>query len=481
MILEYAYGCWPPEVTDHAFAEHQRCIDLWNELVRLEHAREADLLLIAQEDSADLADIAKRINALQERIGEQSSNRALYRELRALHQDQRRLLWSWTRDHKAIDEQFKLRQRAEKTHARQTSLSWWHNYNRVLMSYESARSMCARKNRRLRFRDPARDDGVLAFQIQRTRTGLGAAPAELFSNGVSGVQISAPNARGKALLSMRVDREANRIVLPVWLHRPLPPQCRIKVVQLVWRRRADRLRWQLCLTIDTCEQSRVREAEQRVPVEFDWIDREGLEVMRISERVWRLPLQWMQRLDQVERMQGELDAALKEARRRWGGHEIAGPILAMSHWRERIELIALSRPRLPEELIKWWVHVRRLWLGIPGARAHALGHRREIYRQWARDVACAYAGLELPELNIARIAHEDRGTVPNSARHRGAVHLLRAELIHQCTKAGTPVYDASGKVINAPAAQKSSSWARRRAANKQGSQNRAQSNDGPSA
>jgi len=485
-VVVYAYGCGQPvSGLDHALAEHARCARFWDALVAIDSDIERQMLTRARADDPELDTVMTRIAELSAHLAEHPGDKGARAERRRLFREQRQRLAAWRKTARDVVREFERERIARVTAARQAVTTdakaedriYWGNSNRVLQSYDTGRRVARLKGRRLRPYDPERDDGVLTVQIQRTRSGLGAAHAELMDGTFAHLQITQPDARGQARVSMRVDAAGHHIVLPVWLHRPMPPQARVKAAQLVWRRRADRFRWQLCLTVDMQQEFRVRTASSGVPVEFDWQDQGELEVMRIGEKIWRLPMHWMQRLDAIERMQGQLDDALNEARRRWGEHEVMGPLLALPRWRDRIREIALARPRLTEDMIRWWVHARRLWLAIPGARAHALGHRREIYRQWAREVASSYAAIQLPDLDIARIAREERGEPENAARHRAAVHTLRQEIIWQCTKAGTPVFDASGAVLNAPKDGESKAWARKKAAKRERSQMDAQAVD----
>ena len=121
----------------------------------------------------------------------------------------------------------------------------------MLRSYDTARQLTRQFGRRLRPHDPLRDDGVLAFQFQRTRSGLGAAPAELFDGTTAALQLSCEPLRGRraSMLEMRVDAAGNTVRLPIWLHRPMPPDARVKAAELVWRRKANRTIWRLCLTL----------------------------------------------------------------------------------------------------------------------------------------------------------------------------------------------------------------------------------------
>ena len=141
--------------------------------------------------------------------------------------------------------------------------------------------------------------------------------------------------------------------------------------------------WHLCLTIDPTEcqpslYAPMRQASSGERVEFDWDNQGHLAVMRCAGRVWHLPPSWMQRLDDLERKQGFLDNALKDARSRWGEHDAMGPLLGLPSWKELIHEMAVARAKLSEDQVQWWVQARRLWLALPGMRSfHILKRSRE--------------------------------------------------------------------------------------------------------
>src|SRR4030067_584154 len=73
---------------------------------------------------------------------------------------------------------------------------FWSNYNRVILSYTTGRAVARQTGGRLiRPHDESRDDLVCAAQIQRTHSGLGAAPGELQDGTVSMLQIGRVDSR----------------------------------------------------------------------------------------------------------------------------------------------------------------------------------------------------------------------------------------------------------------------------------------------
>jgi hypothetical protein len=501
----YAYGCAEPSSgLDAAMAEHERCTILWDQLVKIDHTIDKELRRIACDDDPQLARIGREIEALTARLADNPKDKGIREQRRGLYAEQREHMAAWRQEHKPLLQEYETRRLTAVKAALQQTDAWWPNYNRVRTSYDTGRAVARQKGRLLRFHDAERDDGVLAIQIQRSPSTvstripdeesprgyrvvsdyLGASPGEVHNGSIAMFRLGRVDAAAydpsaahlgersrlwKTTCEMQIDKAGNMLTLPVWFQRPLPADARIKSAQIVWRRRGARLRWKLCITL-TMAVPPVRMGL----VEFDWQEQPQLAVMRIGDRVWHLSERWHARMDHVERMQRWLDEALASAQERWSTHPVAGPLLLASSWQDRISGLAVARPQLPEEIILWWVNARRLWLGIPGARAHALGDRTNTYRHWGREVASLYQAIQLPDLNLAQIARTERGTPGNSVRHRAALHFLRGDLIHQCSKAGVPVYTASGEVINGTVGQKSTAWARRKGAKKERSQPPAQ-------
>jgi hypothetical protein len=468
--LVYAYGCGQPIAgAAEAFAEVLRCRAMWDELVALDRSvaeREWDR---AVADRPRLGYLKREIAEIEASDGKWPD--ALRERRKRLYGIMRRRFNAWRKRHREflrglneerIEEVVSIRRRHT---VESDDPIYWANSNRVLQSYETGRRVAALKGRLIRPFDPERDDGVLTVQIQRTRTGLGGAPAELMDGTFGHVALSAPDRRGQARLSMRVDAAGNHVELPIWLHRPLPEHARCKVAQLTYRRRADRLRWQLCLTLDVSGcgvHAPLRRASSGVLVEFDWLEQGYLEVMRAGGRIWRLPMPWMGRVDALEARQGALDDALNAARERWPEGPMA-VLLGLRSWEDRVGQMARARGSLDQEQIDWWVRARRIWLALPGERAHILGARRELYRHWARELVSLYPAIVLPEKTLALYARKHRGEEENRWRHRACVHALRQEIEHQAAKAGTPILDASAQVVSVHKEVKPSSWARRKA------------------
>jgi len=247
----YRYTCFAPlNGWEAAAAERRRQTAFWNTLVEIEDEHVRQVNEAAVRAVPELAATRERLAALTHEIEEVLRARsehhrraegtvptpeldARLRELRAADRQARleykQLMTRWRRENKATLNALERDRQARVKAARQATSAYWGNYNRVLADFEAARKMARKSGRRLQAHDP--DDlsrGVLTVQIQRTRSGVGAAPEELFK-GTTKLHI-VPVAeherkcrltrgqRAKATrtrVTMRVDAEHNDITLPV--------------------------------------------------------------------------------------------------------------------------------------------------------------------------------------------------------------------------------------------------------------------------
>lgn len=485
-MLVYAYGCHAPLAgEDDARQEMRRSAVLWDRLVEIDRDIARQELTQARADDIGLDQLCEQIDRLSELLIQNPDDKTTRFERRKGFAQRRERLNLWRKTHRQAVRALDQARIARVVAARQADQDdpdglYWGTRNRLLRSYDTGRQVARRKGRLLRPHEEGRDEAVLAVQLQRTPTGLGAAPGEVIGGKFSTLHITVPDPYGYCKVSMRVDRAGHELELPLLLHRPLPQRCRVKAAEIVLRHYQGRDRWRLCLSLDVSECglfAPMRHAVTAARVDFDWADRGELEVMRIGPKLWRLPLDWVQRLDRIERRCSQLDALLNQSREAWGQDERMGPILAISMWDELLSTLAQRRDELTHAQRQWGADALRLRRQISGERAHALGFRGQLYTAWAREVVSTYPSLQLDDRDLSVIATRERGEPDNAQRHRAAVHLLRMEIQHQARKAGTPIVDASGQVLNAPDQAKSNSWARRKAGKAKRSQERAQDPD----
>lgn len=137
--------------------------------------------------------------------------------------------------------------------ARQNSGLWWSNYNAVVRSFERARSAAMRGGNTMRRRSEGENGRI-------TNTLQGGADIEaLFDGSLSQVMVRPPAGRAwtaesrgerrrlqRTTLSATVFvREGDRrtVTWPMIMHRPIPPDCRVKEVIITRRRVGGRWKW----------------------------------------------------------------------------------------------------------------------------------------------------------------------------------------------------------------------------------------------
>jgi hypothetical protein len=491
MKLAYAYHCLSPiSGLEHALAEHERCVELWDDLVDIERRYEAACERAAAAYEPDVAAAANEIVELRARLAAtpRKDRGPLVTALRDARRRVRQGIARWRRERKDEASRCEAERQAAVKAARQAraerladdpaEVMYWCNSNAVLARYEAARAGARKLGRRLRHHDPNRDDGVLAVQIQRTRTGLGAAPEELSSLSmlrIDPIPDGVPRKKRYTTVTMRVDAAGHAVTLPMLMHRPLPAG-RVKAAQLCWRRVGTRTRWQLVLQLADVPTEPAVAYRTDGWLDFCWeLGDEGLIVARPSWREpYMLPLDWVRAGERLREQQSRLDQLLNEVRDAWEGNEAVSALLSGG----QRAIYALRREQLPAELHEWLNGWRHLWYETDTGRRKWLRRRQWIYRQWAREIVRERSLLVIDDRRLDKIAREDRGSESNTLRQMACVHELRAELVHQARNIGATVVAgdlASGKILTDSGHDGSGVWQRRKAAKRERSQAAAES------
>ena len=216
-------------------AEVKRCAHMWDALVEIDADLAQRELDRAIELDETVAGAHREIQSLTEHLVLVPSDRGARRQRSRTYQVRRRSLIAWRRHNRPWLKLLNAERLSRVVEVRQRFTCesadpiYWGNSNRVLNSYDTGRQVAGLTGHRLRPFNSDRDDGVLRVQIQKTRTGLGAAPVELTDGGVSDLHWSTPNERGQGILSFRVDAVGNHLQIYLCgIHRPLPMGCRVK-------------------------------------------------------------------------------------------------------------------------------------------------------------------------------------------------------------------------------------------------------------
>lgn len=447
--LVYAYGIGVVlSGLDAAYAEQERNRALWDRLVDIDRQHEVDILRAATHDDERLSFLRDEVwfagCAVRDAIDARAIERKRLRRNKVAPSFDEDVTAASAR-HKAARKEFFERIRAwRKTHpdevsslvsakfeaikvARNNSGLHWCNYNRVIQSFDAARTRCLKQGLRLRYSDEERSDGCLTVQIQRTRSGLGAAPKELQDGSVSALQIGMVPARAydrgtargersrlcQTTVQMRIDTAGNMLTAKVWMHRPLPDGCRVKSAQITWKDRGARGRqWQLALSISMPRKTITHERPKEVV---------GIDVG------WRI----------------KPDGGLRVAY--WYGSdgqqgELVLPSRMMAHmdWTEQVQA------DIDNEIIYGDTEIRKAHLRVMGGRRKDIGERREMYRLFARQMAMRYGVVAAEHIDLASIAADRSQRAGRAQRQRAGVHYLLAEIKHQCEKHGATLVPMDG-------------------------------------
>ena len=448
--MVYAYGIG--EIVsglEHAYAEQAKCRVFWDRLVDIDRQHEVDILRAATEADERLTFLRDEVHfagrAVRDAIDARAAERKRLRTNKVAASFDEAVTTEAAR-HKAARKEFFERISAwRKAHpddvralvsakfdaikeARISSGLLWCNYNRVVQSFDASRTRCLKQGLRLRYSDKERSDGCLTVQIQRTRSGLGAAPKELQDGSLSALQIglvpaaaydkeATPRCERSRLcqttMQMRVDAEGHPITAKVWMHRPLPADCRVKSAQITWRDGGARGRqWQLALTISIPKRPLAHERPKEVV---------GIDVG------WRI----------------KPDGGLRVAY--WYGSdgeqgELVLPARMMAH----MDWVEQTQADIDNEIIYGEDEIRKAHMRIMGGRRKDLGERREMYRLFARQIAKQYGIVAVENIDLASIAADRSQHAGRAQRQRAGVHRLLAEIKHQCAKHGAALVPMDG-------------------------------------
>lgn len=444
MSLVYSYRCGTPVAgMEAAQAEQQRARALWDRLVDIdEQARRAETDQ-ARADDPELGLLIDRIIAVKAELTPLYEGRAKVRqrerrkvptqyderitELDKQRREIRTQIWAalkaWRKSHPEKVKAIEAERRKLVVEARQNSGMYWGNYNRVLDDYDRSRSRGHKTGRMPRRSDPDRDDGCLTVQIQRTISGLGAAPNEILEGRFAALMMAPvdPRAhdpktprgeRGRACrttVAMRVDAEGATITLPLVLHRPLPSDCRVKRAQLTWRRVGQRLEWHLALTLTKPASNKPHGA----PGTHCGLDLGWRKLITDAVRVGYLV----------------------------GSDGLTRSIEQSAEWHAGMTRVETLRSRIDDMELDG-VRSREA-REMTGLRGRLLRQRRELYRLLAREIAMRYEWIAIDDNDLSELARSDK-SVAGGLRVRAALSEFVRELDHQCAKHGAKLLRTTG-------------------------------------
>ncbi|PZM90038.1 MAG: transposase [Actinobacteria bacterium] len=460
IMRAYAYGADAPvSGWDEVQRQHRLRTTYWNALVEIDHwAREQREAILAPHA-----------------VGETDTERREARRLAARTPEVRDQL-------RTVDQAVTERVRLARQAAAANGL-YWPNYLDVEASWRVARQ----GRNPLRFHRYVPHEGAIAFP-----TTNGMPVAALFA-GDSRVQIDPvpPDTwdsrrqrrrQQRTILRIRVGSQGRAPLwceVPIYLHRPLPPEGIHRVTYLTWRRVASRLRFQVSIVVELpVPAAHLADPAEGplVAVDLCW---RRLPDGGIRVGYWRgedgeggeiaLPARWVAAMAQCDRIRGYRDSDdltpeggleqlrarlsawvdaqdpdtlpewLRYARREWGRWRSHGRFAALAlRWRgERF-----AGDEDGYTLIEAWrQRDKHLWEYEANQRDELLAERREIYRVIAAQLARRYRRLLLEDLDLRAFARRDgvdAGSdelvmVQTARRHQrvlAAPHVLRGALVN---------------------------------------------------
>ena len=478
---------------------------LWNRLVRIERetqARYREILLVDPDYGrlvAEIEDLEAKLtqlwrsrssNALETPGGAASEGTGV--QIRTLIARRRRLR---QRDHAMRSElrpkfaapllQADNERKAAAKHARQESGLWWGNYNAICSAYERARVRALHTGALLHFRA---FDGTGRFRNQIVG---GMSVDDLFAGRHAQVRAaSLPDdahthpvraerrRRSRTTLTATVytlARERRNLTWPMIMHRPIPPDARIKEIVVTRKREGTAFRWSaifICTRTNGAIQAPAtsRAAGMTLACRTDpmgvriatVLDTEGcVEHLRLPDAV-------VKRAAYIETVRARLDTRLRAMCMRlseWIADESFPHALdalarlaaqsrlvdAMMHlasaWREHPEF----RPAWREEVESWRRVEKRERTEVVNLHRKMLGQRRQHYQCEAKRLAERYGAITLSFSHLATTAHRADASwdeTPSGASaprmHRLVALSELVEWLHtQCAKTGTQIEQLS--------------------------------------
>ncbi|MCJ2072154.1 transposase [Methylobacterium sp. J-030] len=245
-IVIRKYGLLAPvEWTEDCESEMRLMDDFWNKLIDVHEKYTSRYLVVIEKDAGFLAAKIEYDNLLSR----QAPSAAVATSKRQLAIAQKDATSRMAIELRALE----TARREEVKIARQNSGLWWGNYNAIVRSSERARSAALRGGNTMRRRSSS-DNGRITNTIQG-----GADVESLYDGSLSQVMVRRPSGRAWSAESRGERRREQRTVLtatvfvrdgerrvvtwPMIMHRPIPPECRLKEVIITRRQVGGRWRW----------------------------------------------------------------------------------------------------------------------------------------------------------------------------------------------------------------------------------------------
>ena len=386
---------------------------------------------------------------------------------------------------------------------------YWCNSNAIIQSYNTARSRVLKTGGALHFRK-YEGTGRFVNQIQGGMT-----VSDLFA-GRSGQVSVIPLPENAFTAQHRGERRRlcrtfltvtaftgrddegkhfrRTLRFPMILHRPLPPQARIKEVHVNAKLEGDTRVWSVTFTLtDELQPPTLADHPSLAACGINYGWRQTTGGIRIATLVSSggperaihhyLPQKLIDRAAYCEQLQGELDESANEMRAllaQWDD-ELPGDSLADSaqpppeEWSSLVTKALRSRSVAPlyalavawrawtdwhpdklDTIEEWRRADKRKRLEMEGLRRKAIGHRNDHYRNLAKQIADTFAIIGIGQLDLKKAAKkktapDDADVLPPSARRirqLASLSTLIEWVEKQALKTGALVVEAERPVTS---------------------------------
>lgn len=388
----------------------------------------------------------------------------------------------------------------------QNSGLYWGNYNRVIDSMNIARSRTMKTGGRLRFH---RFDGSGRFRVQIQG---GCTVSELMSGKKSQISLtqitsqefdeligkkrpsrtmngsSRSKKRTHALLKFTIYRGVDEqgssycrtLDLPVLIHRPLPQDSgNLLLKEAVLRREKvapGQFRWFVTFTFtDTKEETKHRRPGTVCGINLGWKQvKDGLRIATLvsnqESKHFILPASIIKTYEYLRELQSTIDNMAKDNDTWIRGIMVDPPenlneaLLALKRskrphpdrFAKIVRLWDAEAAYLPEEFSEAQVraaNIRERILELANLRDKVQGHRKDLYRNWAKEITENYAKIIIDKMNITLLGEKESADgkpneLSDKARQNRVIAstgLFREWIVKQAAKTGSEIVKISIK------------------------------------
>ena len=448
---------------------------LWNNFVALEHEHRQTYRDLIDNSSDDLMVLQRRIDAInleiETLIAQKNAERSKARSRKIDYIDVDSNLNRLKESRKALQAMAKalyadgklrvkpLADELEKNRYNkikqltQDSGLWWCNSETVFSAYQIARSKAMKAKTELKFHS---FDGTGQYSVRRTG---GFTLNEVAAGKLAFVRIDAlPSlnfdglserslrSRARHHLTMTVLRSKSddgkrikhEVTWPIIMHRTLPDDGRIKIIQVLRKRVGNRFEWSCSITLDTSDVANQLTGHPSkfscgIDLGFRQVDK-TLRVATLADskgsiRHFTLAQDWVESMDYVDSIQSELAQIAnsvwkdlcafltelrdypEQLRESIIGLLKAGdrmPVRAMRSLHRKLLSDAQLLPPALAILGSWQQRIARPSREMSDLRDKLINRRRDIYRNIASDIARSYSLVRIADIQLSDLAKVKR-------------------------------------------------------------------------